>query len=68
MRLIRTGAVRRRTIVITRAARSRLDDLVVIAGIGCMTYGVALIAAPAGWIFLGLALIAVVALGGKRTR
>lgn len=68
MRLIRTGAVRRRTLVITRAARSRLDDLVVIAGIGCMTYGVGLIAMPAGWIFLGLALIAVVALGGKRTR
>lgn len=68
MRLIRTGAIRRRTLVIARAARSRVDDLVVIVGIGSMTYGLALIAEPAGWIFLGLALIAVVALSGNRPR
>jgi len=66
VRLIRTGAVRRRTRLIVRAARSRLDDVIVIAGIGCITYGIGLVAVPAGWIFAGVALISVVALAGKR--
>lgn len=68
MRLIRTGAVRRRTIVLTRAARSRVDDVLVIAGIGCVAYGLGLWLEPVAWVFVGLALIGVVAFGGGGKR
>jgi len=66
VRLIRTGALRRRTRFIIRAARTRTDDAIVIAGIACITYGIGLWIQPLAWVFVGAALIGVVALGGKR--
>lgn len=68
MRLIRTHAVRRRTIAIVRQARTRSDDAIVLAGLGSITYGIGQLAEPAAWMFAGVALIAAVALGGSGKR
>jgi len=49
--------------------QKHLDDLVLLAGCGCVVYGVSFLSIPGAWITAGVLLIAMaimVGLGGKK--